>query len=182
MDFEPILEKLASNDLNPRLFAHDSDSFIQCRPVRKTDQSADEHVEWSFMNIHREEGGWRASIPGVPLDTVIAESISLTDVVNEVCEFYALRELTNPDGMTIEDASRLLHEANLIVRAQYEDTIWGNTQTPNGSLQETFGIWLHVGAWIAIHIQKESGHRVVKYSRALSDVVRAILEYFSEVP
>lgn len=184
MDIEMALEQLSANNFDPRLFVFGEEKQIRCFVERHMIEGTNLGMAEMFAIVYR-DNYWKGIIPGgIPYNTIISRSTNLADVVDEVCDFYNLRETTPSDDMTLEEAVNLLEEGGLTFSAIYEDIVWGRAprrvQTPDGLISESFSIDWYVGAWLAIYITLEKKSRPIKYSKSLGDVVQAVLDFYHE--
>ena len=179
MNIEDALEWLSNNNLNPAYPGGDEKIIVghlglgRDKDSKRVDRSAS-------YSISYENNFWRVAV--VSPDYVLLQTKSLKDATDAVCAFYKLRETTRSDEMTIEEAGALLQREGLIVEALYVETIWGNSRkgvlTNEGVLSDQFSIRRHIGAWLGVHICTAAASNPIRYSRALGDVVRAVIDHF----
>ena len=181
MDLDKALDKLKVNNLKPKSLVLDGE--IQIRGAVEEKFVNGRSITTAVYIICLQADLWTAAIPVAHPFPIIARSNNLDAVVDAVCSFYKLRETTAPDNMGIEEASILLGEAGLILTGLHEDEIRGfkpiASETLENDRSESFGILRHAGAWMAIRSSPDNSKYVLKYSKALSDVTRAVIDYFS---
>lgn len=187
MNIEDALRRLAADNFKTRSIGVDEDIQIHGYLERSRNESGIENNRGSCFVIAYENDQWEGVIPtAMPYDTVLSRSPDLAEVVEGVCDFYSARETTTNDGMTLEEAIRSLEEGGMSFSAVYDDMdlAWGKShqhvKTPDGLLSERFCINWHFDAWLAIYITVEAKNQPIKYSKALGDVVQAVLDFYRD--
>lgn len=180
MKLAEAVERLSINNLNPNIRSLTGDESILGVLEAKTIDGVTIATECYFINY--EDSHWIGGIPRLPTDIIISSSMELSEVVDAVCELYKARETTSDDGTSVEDAIRQLEERGLIAyRPSPENlAIWGKYEFHgvNSVITENFSIFRHASGWLAIYADPEHIMHPIKYSRALGDVLHAVLEHY----